>query len=76
MLAAISVTFNGVDVCSAMYCIALYMPTPSRPSIARCGQRARTSARRSGVPNARQPSGSSNSSAPIQRIRLSSTGGA
>jgi hypothetical protein len=35
---ATRVTLIGVELCSARYCSALYMPMPSRPSMAYCFQ--------------------------------------
>ena len=72
MLDATSVTLMGVEVLSAMYCSALYSPTPSSPSNAkrlRCGH--------SPLPgrSTQAASGSSNAPANTQRRKLKVMGG-
>ena len=72
MLAATSVTFSAVEVCSARYCSALYRPTPSRPSSAKRRQCAY-----SPLPgrSTQPPSGSNSTNASSQRRKFSVSGG-
>ena len=71
MLAPTSVTLIGVEVCSAMYCSALYRPMPSSPSSAN-----RRHWPHSALPGRSTPQASDSSSAKAssQRRKLSVNG--